>query len=411
MLLPLTNTPRAYAWGSTTALAALQGRGISGQPEAELWLGDHPGSPAVVGDGTGRTLDVWLEASGAQPLPYLLKVLAAAEPLSLQAHPSAAQGAAGFARENALGIAIDAPERNYRDPGHKPEVIVALSEQFHALCGFRPLAATHRLLRGLQTPTDAAARAVATLLEFLGAGDGVAGASVDADTDSEAEADADAAAIGRTVRWLLAEASPEVIAGIEVAIEASVGAARAGEFGAELENARQLSAVYSGDPGVAVALLMNFVVLGAGEALWLPAGNMHAYMSGLGVELMAASDNVLRGGLTPKHIDVDELLHVLDTHALVQPRLLPTPGTHPEIDHFAPGIRDFELVRVRAGAAQVPVTLRGTALALATEGVLAVEAGDGTVARLRAGEALLITSETLVYVSGPGELFVAHAGG
>lgn len=403
MLLPLMNTPRAYAWGSTTAIAALQGREASGQPEAELWFGDHPGSPAVVGDGTGRTLDVWLAASGASPLPYLLKVLAAAEPLSLQAHPSAAQGAAGFARENALGIALDAPERNYRDPGHKPEVIVALSEEFRALCGFRPLAATRRLLHELHTPTDAAARAVAKLLASLGA-DGAA-AGVEGDGDAEAEADA----IGRTVRWLLSEAPAEVTAGIEAAIDASLGAA-AGEFDAELENAHQLAAVYPGDPGVAVSLLMNFVVLRAGEALWLPAGNMHAYMSGLGVELMAASDNVLRGGLTPKHIDVDELLHVLDTHPLVQPRLGPIPGAEPEIELFAPGIRDFELVRVRARERTVPVELRGTALALATEGTLEVEAGDGTTSLVHPGEALLMTDETRVLVSGPGELFLAHAG-
>ena len=143
MLLPLTNTPRDYAWGSTTAIAALQGRVGSGLPEAELWLGAHSGSPAVV-DG-GLTLDAWLAARD-QTLPYLLKVLAAATPLSLQAHPSLAQAAEGFARENALGIPVDAAHRNYRDDQHKPELIVALSDRFAALCGFRPLEATRRLL-------------------------------------------------------------------------------------------------------------------------------------------------------------------------------------------------------------------------------------------------------------------------
>ena len=160
MLLPLTNTPRDYAWGSTTAIAALQGREASGRPEAELWLGAHPGSPAIV-DG-GQSLDAWLAARG-ESLPYLLKVLAAAAPLSLQAHPSLQQAAEGFARENALGLPLDADDRNYRDDQHKPELIVALSEQFAALCGFRPLDATLRLLADLQTPTDAAARAISQL--------------------------------------------------------------------------------------------------------------------------------------------------------------------------------------------------------------------------------------------------------
>lgn len=454
MLLSLTNTPRAYAWGSTTALAALQGRAPSGQPEAELWLGDYPGSPAIVGDGTGRRLDAWLAAAGAEPLPYLLKVLAAAAPLSLQAHPSAVQGADGFARENALDIALDAPDRNYRDPGHKPEVIVALSAEFAALCGFRPLAATRRLLRGLlkslalpaapavpelpelpelDAPVDASVRAVETLLEMLGGG-ADEGADADAATDADADADADAETIGRTVRWLLADAGAEVIAGIEAAIvawspaEAATraeahgnaqgnahdrGAAAAGagaEFAPELANARALAAAYPGDPGVAVSLLMNFVVLQAGEALWLPAGNLHAYMSGLGVEVMAASDNVLRGGLTPKHVDVDELLHVLDTHPLVQPRLQPAPGAQAEIEVFAPGIADFELLRVRPSDTAVPLPLRGIAVALATEGDVRVETATGAIAALRAGEALLIADETTVSFTGPGEVFVAQAG-
>ena len=418
MLLPLTNSPRPYAWGSVTALARLQGRDISGEPEAELWLGDHSRSPATVGDGSGRTLDVWLADAGAEPLPYLLKVLAAAAPLSLQVHPSAEQGAAGFARENALGLALDAPERNYRDPCHKPEVIVALSDEFRALCGFRPLDVTRRLLRALATPGDASARAVATLLEMLDAAPD-ADADADGDGDGDGDADADAAAVGRTVRWLLSEAGAEVVGGIEEAIVASADAATtadgpaadaAAEFAPELANARALAEVYPGDPGVAVSLLMNFVVLRAGEALWLPAGNLHAYMSGLGVELMAASDNVLRGGLTPKHIDVDELLRVLDTHALVHPRIEPVRGERPEIDVFAPGIPDFELLRVRAVDAPVPLELRGTAVALATEGTLTLRSGSGEAARIRAGEALLLSGEAGVEVVGTGELFVAQSG-
>lgn len=405
MLLSLTNTPRDYAWGSTTAIAALQGREASGRPEAELWLGAHPGSPAIV-DG-GQTLDAWLVARG-ESLPYLLKVLAAAAPLSLQAHPSLQQAAEGFARENALGLPLDADDRNYRDHQHKPELIVALSEQFAALCGFRPLDATLRLLADLQTPTDAAARAISQLEGILrgeAAGQG-------ADTD----ADADAAALRKAVRWLLADATPDVIAGLEAAIGATAtatapeAAALQSEFAPALRNASALAARYPGDHGVPVALLMNYVELRAGEALYLPAGNMHAYMSGLGIELMAASDNVLRGGFTSKHVDVDELLRVLDTHTLAQPLLLPLPGSRREIEVFAPGVREFELVRVRAETDAVGVAVRGTAIAIATAGELRI-AGHSGVSRLRAGESLLITAdEHEVHITGPGELFIAHPG-
>ena len=402
MLLPLTNTPRDYAWGSTTAIAALQGRVGSGLPEAELWLGAHSGSPAVV-DG-GLTLDAWLAARD-QTLPYLLKVLAAATPLSLQAHPSLAQAAEGFARENALGIPVDAAHRNYRDDQHKPELIVALSDRFAALCGFRPLEATRRLLAGLQIPTDAAAAAVAQLAGIL--------RDVGDSSDLSTGSDLDAEALRRAVRWLLAEAGPDVIAGLAVAIADSAAehVSAQGEFAQALANAQMLAARYPGDPGVSVALLMNFVELRAGEALYLPAGNMHAYMSGLGIELMAASDNVLRGGLTPKHIDVEELLHVLDTHTLAQPLLAPVAGARPEIEVFAPGTREFELLRVRAQGDAVPVSLRGIAIAIATLGELRVEGSFG-VSSLRPGESLLITAdEHEVRVSGPGELFIAQPGG
>ena len=139
MLLRIENTPRPYAWGSTTAIADLLGTTPSGGPEAELWLGDHPGSPARIVEGAPESdLAAHLQARG-QKLSFLLKVLAAAEPLSLQAHPTIAQARAGFARENAAGIALDDPTRNYKDELHKPELIYALSDPFIALAGFRPV--------------------------------------------------------------------------------------------------------------------------------------------------------------------------------------------------------------------------------------------------------------------------------
>ncbi|MFW8745167.1 type I phosphomannose isomerase catalytic subunit, partial [Mesorhizobium japonicum] len=141
MFTEITNTPRDYAWGSTTAIARLLGRAPSGRPEAELWLGAHPGSPSRLVGREGTLLDV---VDGR--LPFLLKVLAAEQPLSLQAHPTPVQAEEGFAREEAAGIPIDAPERNYKDAFHKPELIYALSDPFRALCGFRPVEETRTVL-------------------------------------------------------------------------------------------------------------------------------------------------------------------------------------------------------------------------------------------------------------------------
>ncbi len=259
------NTPRDYAWGSTTAIAGLLGTTPSGAPEAELWLGAHPGSPARILDSTqtdGATdLAHWTETSGK--LPYLLKVLAAASPLSLQAHPSSAQALAGFERENAEGLAPDSPERNYKDPFHKPEMIFALSDPFDALCGFRE-------------PTDGRAA-----LERLAGGD-PAVAAFAATLDGPA-----AEVLRRATEWLLGGA-PEVAD----VVDAVVAAARDAE-GVDADTVRMLAAAFPGDPGIVLALLLNRVALGPGDALYLPAGNIHAYLRGLGIELMAASDNVL----------------------------------------------------------------------------------------------------------------------
>ena len=136
----IDNTPRDYAWGEIDGVAQVRGTAETGLREAELWLGAHPAAPSrILGDAPWQTLDQWEQATGIR-LPFLLKILCAAEPLSLQAHPSTAQAQEGFARENELGIPVDAPNRNYRDPNSKPEMIVALNDGFEALCGFRPIA-------------------------------------------------------------------------------------------------------------------------------------------------------------------------------------------------------------------------------------------------------------------------------
>ena len=394
MLLPLTNAPRPYAWGSTTLLAQLQGREPTGQPEAELWFGAHPGAPSIVGDGTGRTLDRWLAEEGREgtdadiPLPYLLKLLAIAHPLSIQAHPSKAQAEAGFAREEAAGVPRDAPERSYRDDNHKPELIVALSDGFRALVGLRDAAATDRLLAALGD-----APGVREVRDRLREGDAAPGA------------------LPRSlVPWLLSADAADAVADVRRALPD----ARSDEFAGELALARRLLGEVPGDPGIVVALLMNHVVLARGEGLFVPAGTLHAYVEGLGVEVMAASDNVLRGGFTGKHVDVAELGAVLDpaTGPVELVRPVPRAGATGDIADYPVPVADFALVRVRAAdGAPAELNPRGTAIALATEGAASVRQ-DGHAQSLRPGEAVLVTAGGApLTFAGAGEIFIAQPGG
>lgn len=293
---------RTYAWGSRTALAEFTGRPSPAvHPEAELWLGAHPGDPAWLEGPDGETS--LLQALAADPegqlgavararfgdaLPFLVKVLAADEPLSLQAHPSAKQAAEGYLREERLGIPVTSPVRNYRDASHKPELLVAL-QPFEALAGFRPAARTIELLRAL---------AVSDLDPFI-----------DLLND---QSDADGLRALFTT-WITAP-QPDIDVLVGAVLEGAIRYISSGatEFAAEVKTVLELGERYPGDAGVLAALLLNRITLGPGEGIYLSAGNLHAYMRGVGLEVMANSDNVLRGGLTPKHVDVPELLRVLD---------------------------------------------------------------------------------------------------
>lgn len=299
----LDGVVRPYAWGSRTAIASLRQKPVpSPHPEAELWFGAHAEGPATVLGPDGGVQGDLLELIDDDPqralgaasidqfgarLPLLLKVLAADEPLSLQAHPSAEQAREGFAREEAAGVPIDAPTRNYKDASHKPELIVAISE-FDALAGFRDPARTIDLLRELQ---------VRELDPYLGMLVG--------------QPDAEGLRAVFTTWLTLPESSLRTV--VPAVLSGAVDALNAGsQFAPELRTALELGEIYPNDPGVLASLLLNRIHLSPNEGLYLPAGVLHAYLSGTGVEIMANSDNVLRGGLTPKHIDVPELLRVLD---------------------------------------------------------------------------------------------------
>ncbi|MCH9667384.1 MAG: mannose-6-phosphate isomerase, class I [Actinomycetia bacterium] len=293
---------RTYAWGSRTAIAEFTGApSPTPHPQAELWFGAHPGDPAWLQTDHGEKS--LLDALRADPdgqlgpavrerfgdtLPFLLKVLAADEPLSLQAHPSTAQAVDGFAREERTGIPVSAPTRNYRDRSHKPELLVALSH-FEALAGFRRAARTVELMQAL------APKALDPFVNLL-----------------SGESDADGLRALFTT-WITCP-QPDLDRLVPAVIDGAINYVRSGaqDFVAEAKTVLELGERYPDDAGVLAALLLNRVALAPGEGIYLPAGNLHAYLQGVGIEVMANSDNVLRGGLTPKHVDVPELLRVLD---------------------------------------------------------------------------------------------------
>lgn len=368
MLLGLTNAPRPFDWGSTTLIAHLEGRPEAPAPEAEVWFGDHPSDPADAAD--GRSLDAHL---GDAKLPYLLKILAATKSLSIQAHPTREQAVEGFAAERSLP---DGAPHNYADDNHKPEMIVALSDEFVALCGLREVEATRRLLEGLGS-------AAQPLLERV--------------TDDDSLAD--------SVGWLLSGAAQDVVDGVIAALE---GAASA-EFDAEIANARRNAEQFPGDPGVVVGLLMNLMTLGPGEALFLSAGQLHAYQSGLGIEIMAASDNVMRGGLTPKHIDVSELMRVLDRASGPVALVEPTPVS-PGVSEYPVPVDDFRLWRGVSSLDGVTIEPLLPAILLCTSGAIDVRGAADSI-ELKPGQAVFISGdESVITVAGAGEFFVAQPG-
>jgi mannose-6-phosphate isomerase len=401
--LLLDNPVRGYAWGSRTVIAQLQGRAApSPTPEAELWMGAHPGSPSRVLP-AGQGLD---ERIAADPvgelgprvagrfgprLPFLMKVLAAAAPLSLQAHPSPAQAEEGYAREEAAGLALDDPTRSYKDDSHKPELICALTP-FTALCGFRPIAATRRLLAGLGVPRlDKLAAGLAE--QAPGEGDG-------GESPALRELFASLVTLSGDDRRVL----------LQQVFAACRNDSGDPEFAAERAWVARLARDYPADIGVVAALLLNLVELAPMEAVYLPAGNLHAYLGGVGIEIMASSDNVLRGGLTPKHVDVAELLKVLRFTPGPVPVLRPR-RVGPEEVFDAPA-QEFRLSRVIIGDGS-PVDLAGDGpqVLLCIDGSVTVVSDGVGVELVKGSSAYVPACASGTTVSGAGTVFRATVPG
>lgn len=395
LLEPVT---QPYAWGSHTAIAELQGRPApTAEPEAELWMGAHPSAPSGVERAGGRTtLDAVIAADpigelGAEPvarfggrLPFLLKVLAAEKALSIQVHPSRAQAEAGYRAETERGLAPGDKARNYVDDWPKPEILCALT-RFEVLAGMRTTADTAALLRALDIAELAPLAA-----DLAGTGDPAALSQ----------------ALATILTWSAAGRGALVTSVVSACERVAAGG---GEYAAACAAIARLDEDHPGDLGIVAALLLRYAVLQPGEAVFLPAGGPHAYLRGTGVELLANSDNVVRAGLTPKHIDVPELLKLTDPAApvpVIEPR--PVGGGVFVYDSPAP---EFRLYRAEPGPDEV--TLPGTGgarIVLCAEGTGMLRASGGTLKVAKGESCYLSAADGAVTAAGPATLFIAGTG-
>lgn len=361
-----------YSWGDPTSIPEMLGLDGDGRPWAELWFGTHLGGPSKVlevsdgamgkpalTDDTGGLFSPLVALSGE--LPFLLKILAAAEPLSLQSHPSLEQARAGYARENRLDIPIGNSRRIYRDPFAKPELICALGP-FEALCGFREEVESVRLLHSI----GGGASRIARML-----------------TDHD---------LDHTVRYLFGSSDEVRLLRNEV-----VEACRRHDS-ASAQWATRLADGYPDDPAVVVTLLLNHVVLKQGEALYLGPGNLHAYLRGTGVEVMGSSDNVVRCGLTNKHVDVNELLATVVPRALSDPVVRPTPVARTDAGRLwrydTPGAPFTLWIHQVSGTETLRARTRELTLC-----------GSGSTDRLQRGEVAYLAPGEELTVTGKATLF------
>ena len=386
-----------YAWGSHSAIAEFRGRPApTAEPEAELWMGAHPSAPSglVRADGPA-TLDAVIAADPATELgagcatrfggrlPFLLKVMGVEQALSIQVHPSRAQAEAGYRAENERGLAPGDKSRNYTDDWPKPELLCALTR--------------FEVLAGLRTPADAAA-----LLGALGVAElAPLAAGLAASPGPEAVAEA----LGAILSWAPDDRAAlvgEVTAGCERVAKGG------GEYAAACAATARIAREHPGDLGVVASLLLRHAVLEPGAAVFMPAGGLHAYLHGTGIELLANSDNVVRAGLTGKHIDVPELLALLEPVVAV-PAFEPRPLGDGICVYDTPA-PEFRLYRMTPADAAVTVPGPGARIVLCADGTAQLRAKTGTLTLRRGASAFLPAADGPVTAAGPATLFVAAAG-
>ncbi|MCL2454403.1 MAG: mannose-6-phosphate isomerase, class I [Micrococcales bacterium] len=393
-MIRISPAVQSYPWGSVSALQAILGLDVEG-PLAEAWFGAHALAPALLRDGRGLDAviaddpehalgaDV-VDRFGAQ-LPYLLKVIAVARPLSLQVHPQLARAQAGFEEEELAGVPRDAQRRSYKDRNHKPELVFALTP-LEAVCGFRAPRRAAELFAGLETPL---ARGIHEVLRSNPGSRGIE-------------------TVFTRLMTTGLQPGPEEIAELAQACRARLSSESSPSPRGDATVVR-LHEEYPGDPGVVSSLLLNPVSLRPGEALFVPAGGLHAYLSGVGVEIMANSDNVLRAGLTSKHVDVAEVLRNVDYVAAPPIRIAPETYRTSTLVFYAP-VDDFELsVTTLDGTDDVGCELPGSGprVLLCLEGEVTVVQGDDELVMTRGEAVFAAAGGGSVSVHGHGRLVQA----
>lgn len=375
----LDNASRSYDWGSASDIPRFMGRSPDGTPLAEIWMGTHPLGPSTL-----EAPDRVPLADVAGDLPFLFKILAADRPLSLQVHPSEAMAQAGYAEEQAAGVPVDAPERTYRDPHHKPEMAYALTT-FDTLVGFRPTAEILRVLHGIDTPLTR------SLVDDLHAAPGFHG-------------------IIRLVERLLTDGiePAEVTAVVEACrelVEAGIDVKRA------YVTAVEIAEYFPHDVGVIISLTLNRLTLQPGEAAFLGAGIIHAHLKGMCLEVMAASDNVLRAGLTTKPLNPAGLVKCLDRGMSRLARVTPEPfGLSTDI--FNPDVREFALAVTQSSRAEPDGVLLPSAphrIVVCTGGEVELVNAAGDHLKLSRGDSIYAgPDDGDVRVIGTGEVAQAY---
>lgn len=380
----MVNSLQNYAWGSKTALTELYNiANPTAQPMAEMWMGAHPKSPSRVDiDGEQRSLRDVIEANPLATLgeavvnrfgelPFLFKVLCAEQPLSIQVHPSKEAAEQGFARENLAGIPLDAANRNYKDANHKPELVYALTP-FQAINGFRERAEIVELLK----PVEAAHPQIARFIQ---------------QPDEE-----NLAALFAT---LLSLDGAEKALAIDV-----LKSALAVASGEPWQTIQAIAIDYPEDTGLFSPLLLNVVTLQPGEAMFLYAETPHAYLKGIALEVMANSDNVLRAGLTPKYIDVAELLANVKFHSQPASQLLTQPQQKGSTLFFPIPVEDFAFSIHTPDAAGETLSQQSAAILFCVEGEIKLIQQDQQLSLQRGESCFVAASEGEIEISGHGRL-------
>jgi len=366
LLIRIQGQTKSYSWGSKDLIPNFFGSEPSDQKISEIWFGTHP-----LGESTVEPGAVPLSKLIDKRLGFLVKLLSAEKSLSIQVHPSKSQAQVGFEKENGLGISLDDPARIYKDPFHKPEALVALTP-FQALCGFRPRAELTEIFTAFGN----------TESEFRGLANAVV-------TEVPLE---------QIFQTLIANSS------LASRFPETISQAQPGTLS---QRARDLVIAllqqFPGDTGALVALMLNEIELSPGEAIFLPAGNIHAYLSGLGLEVMAASDNVLRAGLTEKHLDINELVKIADFRELESPKIA-VKKLAEGLVAYPVAVDDFSLYKAEVSGKNVlaDIDLPSAALIVCTAGEVAV----GT----SLDEREVLTKMQVVYVSGANKISLSGAG-